>query len=221
MDNLLIIFAKYPESGSVKTRLGKGIGYQEAARLYETLLRELIEGVTPCSAEKENCNDIGGHNSGYDLNLFVDDRHSLDAYRLKLGSHLIYVHQKGSDLGEKMIHAFDHAFKRGYERVVLMGSDIPMVDSKAIVSFFEDLTKDQMVIGPTTDGGYYAIGFKKGVDYRPIFQGIPWSTDSVFKITVNKAISLGIPHTIETERFDIDTVEDLLRYNAFISNLCR
>ncbi len=204
MENLLILFAKYPEAGRVKTRLGKEIGFQAAANLYETLLKQLIENLG------ENWGENG---SDYDLNLFVDDQQSIEAYQEKLGRDLTFFYQSGSDLGEKMTQAFDNGFQRGYQRVILIGSDIPFLDSKAIKLFFDDLTRQSMVIGPTLDGGYYMIGFQRGVITYPfLFQGIPWSRPTVFDETLKKARSHGLDLSIEKMWFDIDTSTDLDLY---------
>ena len=200
MENLLILFAKYPQAGRVKTRLGQDIGFQAAADLYETLLHQLVEYLAQ--------NDVT-----YDLNLFVDDGKSFEAYRTKLGQDLTYLYQSGSDLGEKMAQAFDNGFQRGYQRVILIGSDIPFLDSKAIELFFDDLIRKSMVIGPTLDGGYYMIGFQRGVTAYPLlFQEIPWSSHMVFDETLKKARSHGLDLSIEKRWFDIDTLPDLDLY---------
>lgn len=199
MENLLIVFIKYPEPGRVKTRLGRQIGYEQAAQLYEELVKQQIT-------------DLDGNS--YDLAYYVDDSRPLDQYRLKFGSNLNFFMQKGRDLGERMARAFEESFERRYERVILMGSDIPLVSGADVTLFFNHLLTHQMVIGPAEDGGYYMIGCQKGISVGPLFENIVWSTPDVLKTTLARVSGLNV--RIEKTWFDIDNQEDLKLYQHLV-----
>lgn len=199
MKDLLIVFIKYPEPGRVKTRLGRQIGYEQAALLYEELVKQQIR-------------DLDGNS--YDLAYYVDDNQPLEQYRLKFGSNLNFFMQKGKDLGERMACAFEESFGRHYERVILMGSDIPLVSGSDVTLFFNHLLTHQMVIGPAEDGGYYMIGCQKGISVGPLFENIAWSTPDVFKTTLARASDLNVK--IEKTWFDIDNQEDLKLYQHLV-----
>jgi rSAM/selenodomain-associated transferase 1 len=201
MDNLLILFIKYPEPGRVKTRLGSKIGYEQAALLYEQLVKQQILDL--------NC-------ECYDLACYVDDNHTIDQYQSKFGSDLNFFIQKGRNLGERMAQAIEQSFKRQYKSVILMGSDIPLVKKSDLNIFFKHLLTFQMVIGPARDGGYYMIGFQRGIPILPLFQNIAWSTPDVFEITLTRASELNVK--IGKTWFDIDTLEDLNLYRHLLKN---
>lgn len=229
MENLLIVFIKYPEPGRVKTRLGRKIGYEQAARVYEELVKQQILDLTcdrlwetPANASQSK----GFHCSldkkatppsdpaGYDLACYVDDSRPIDQYRLKFGNTLNFFVQRGRDLGERMARAFEESFERQYKRVILMGSDIPLVKKSDVNLFFNHLLNDQMVIGPARDGGYYMIGCQRGISVLPLFENMAWSTPDVFKTTLARASDLTVK--IEKTWFDIDTPEDLKLYQGFL-----
>lgn len=199
MKNLLILFIKYPEPEQVKTRLGRQIGYVNSARLYEQMVKQQLSDLI-CNA--------------YDLACYVDDGHEIDQYMAKFGPALSFFYQHGKDLGERMAEAIVESFQRGYARVILMGSDIPLLDAPGVRLFFDHLRTAQMVIGPAMDGGYYMIGFQRNVSVWPIFQNIAWSTTNVFKNTLANAADLKVE--IEKLWFDMDTLEDLKLYQRLI-----
>jgi rSAM/selenodomain-associated transferase 1 len=202
MENRLIIFIKYPEPGRVKTRLGCKIGYERAALVYEQLVKQQILDLAHSGP------------AGYDLACYVDDSRPIDQYRSKFGGNLNCFVQKGRGLGERMARAFEESFEQQYKRVVLMGSDIPLVNSSDITIFLNHLLTHQMVIGPARDGGYYMIGFQRGVPVRPLFENMAWSTPDVFKTTLARASGLTV--RLEKTWFDIDTLEDLKQYQDLL-----
>ena len=200
MKNLLIIFIKYPEPYRVKTRLGREIGHVKAAQLYEKMVINQISDL--------NCDH-------YDLAFYVDDRHDIASYKEKFGEDDAYFYQRGLDLGERMCRAITESFQRNYSRVILMGSDIPLVDASDVRCFFSHLHTAGMIIGPAIDGGYYMIGFHRKTDVTPLFQNIAWSSCSVFQDTIANAAHLKVH--VEKVWFDIDTQQDLEIYNNLLA----
>jgi rSAM/selenodomain-associated transferase 1 len=122
----------------------------------------------------------------------------------------------GENLGERMKNGFLEAFSMNFKRVVLIGSDIPDLPLEFIEEAFTSLLEKDAVIGPSTDGGYYLIGFKDKSFSPRVFEGIPWSTKRVFEETMNvsKQEEL-LVHTLQPLT-EIDTIEDL-RINPFDS----
>ena len=200
MENLLILFLKYPEPERVKTRLGRDIGFVQAARIYEKMVLQQISDLT-CGV-------------AYDLALYVDDRHEIASYKKKFGGSWSYFYQRGENLGKRMAQAMTDAFQLGYTRVVLMGSDVPRVDVPAVNHFFDHLVTADMVIGPAVDGGFYMIGFQNKIDVFPVFENITWSAATVFEHTMGNAADLKVQ--VEKIWFDVDTAGDLGMYEHLL-----
>jgi rSAM/selenodomain-associated transferase 2/rSAM/selenodomain-associated transferase 1 len=123
-----------------------------------------------------------------------------------LGPRAIYSIQCAGDLGERMAHALSTAFQKGCHRVILFGTDIPELSASVLEQAFERLKEKDMVIGPSTDGGYWLIGLKKDAD---LFADIPWGTKGVLQETLSRAERLSLSADLLNPLTDIDTVEDL------------
>jgi rSAM/selenodomain-associated transferase 1 len=177
--NVLIIFVKYPEPATVKTRLAKSIGKDSAARLY----RAFVEAVVKRTEGKRFQRVIFYSPSGKERQM-----------RNWLGAGLEFYPQEGAILGERLSRAFQFAFKNGAKKVVAIGSDSPTIDKRIILDAFRRLKRAQCVIGPASDGGYYLIGLSSF--YDGIFKGICWGTGSVLGRTVDKLRRLKIKYAI-------------------------
>jgi len=162
LKNALICFLKFPEPGHVKTRLAVDLGEAPAADLYATLAERVLTEVYPLE------ND-------YDLILYVDGRHDVSRFQSWLGDAWAYRLQGEGDLGARMAQAVQWALDAGYERVALIGSDCVGMDQVFIEEMFAALDEHDVVLGPSTDGGYYLIGLK--AVYPWLFDDIEWSTD--------------------------------------------
>ena len=108
-----------------------------------------------------------------------------------------------------MANAIRDTLSIGYQKVVIIGSDSPDLPPEYIQEGFRRLDSSDMVIGPSTDGGYYLIGGRKEL---PLFDGIPWSSNKVFEMTLKKARGYGLTLSVLNQWYDIDTWEDLLRF---------
>jgi rSAM/selenodomain-associated transferase 1 len=193
-DRCLLFFIKNPEKGKVKTRLASAVGGEMAVRLYKRFLLEMLSTL----------------NKGtflFYLCLYPAD--ALEDLRKWLGEEYLYMTQQGEDLGERMKNGFMEALAMKFKRVVLIGSDIPDLPLEFIEEAFTSLQEKDVVIGPSLDGGYYLIGFKDKTFSARVFEGIHWSTESVFEKTLKVLKQEGLTvHTLQPLR-DIDTVEDL------------
>lgn len=192
----VILFVKAPQAGQVKTRLGRVIGYEQAAELYTCFAQDVL--TTLCQLPITP------------LIFFAPD-HAHQQVQAWLGDHKYYP-QQGRNLGERMSHAFRHSFELGYEQTLIVGSDSPDLPLSHLQGALQHLEADEVVIGPSADGGYYALGFSQ-VNYCPqVFEGIAWSTESVRSQTLhilqqhNRRVYQLPPW------YDVDTLDELRRF---------
>ena len=186
--NLTIVFVRNPELGKVKTRLAKTIGDKKALNIYILLLKHTESVLQKVSSDKVVY---------YSEEIQNNDLWSNRCFQKKL--------QKGNDLGERMQHAFETAFKEGYEKVVIVGSDLFDLKAAHIENAFKALENHDLVIGPSLDGGYYLLGMK--VLHPAVFKNKQWGTDSVLETTLKNLEQENVK-LLEALN-DIDTFEDL------------
>ena len=190
----LIIFGRYPLPGRTKTRLIPALGPAGAADLQRRLTEKILETVRTFARPR----DIGVEV------CFVGD--SKQKMRRWLGSGAIFSRQVPGNLGIRMQAAFLNAFQRGVARVILLGTDIPQLSTNHLEESFNALAENDVVIGPSTDGGYWLIGLKHPVE---LFEGINWGIDDVFAQTLALAKKQGLRVKTLTPLTDIDTAKDL------------
>ena len=193
-DNAVIVFVKAPEKGRVKTRLAKGVGDAAALELYRCFVMDVLDMV---------------RSTPWDLRVYYYPETAYDLVRTWLGDALDFFPQKGAALGDKMENALADTFAAGYEKAVLIGSDLPDLPFGIIDTAFKGLEQCSAAIGPSRDGGYYLIGFTAAGFSPRIFHGIPWSTNQVFDLTLNKFKDQQVSHYTLPVWQDIDTREDL------------
>lgn len=159
--------------------------------------------------------------SEINLVVFFDESVPLNDYRNWLGDR-IFSPQKGTDLGERMANAFASAFKQGYEKAVLTGSDLPGLNPQIIREGFEHLENSPACIGPAKDGGYYSIGFRKKNFTAEIFENIEWSTSAVYNQTMERFSENKINAAVLPCFSDVDNLEELesLLQNQEATELC-
>jgi len=191
------MFAKYWEPGRVKTRLAATIGPDAASALY----REFIY----CLALRLDA--IGQRRVVY----FTPNDRAAD-FRELLPSSWDLETQCDGDLGRRMQHYFDHSLCRGSDRIVLIGSDSPTLSPRIVEKAFRALEDHRVVLGPTTDGGYYLIGVRDAVP--PIFEGIEWSTRAVWQQTIEALQRSGTNYAELEPWYDVDERPDLQRLRA-------
>jgi rSAM/selenodomain-associated transferase 1 len=186
----IIIFLKYPELGRSKTRLAATIGDENALKVYKELLSHT---------------NLITKDLNFDKFIFYD---KVSSNKMPWGDDIYHTaYQKQSDLGGRMEDAFEQLFKKGYERVLIIGSDCYELEQNVIKSAFEKLKDKQVVIGPAKDGGYYLLGLSKMI--KSIFNDVAWSTENVYSDTVKILNSLNIQHDTTPTLSDIDVFDDL------------
>lgn len=195
--NALLVFLRAPEKGRVKTRLAKALGDEKALLAYQGFVRDTLENITPAGYTPVLC-------------YHPPDKHQLIAQWL--GGSYSYWPQHGTSLGSRMANGFINAFAKGFDQVVLMGTDVPDLPHSHIHDAFAALKTHSAVVGPSKDGGYYLIGFRAQGFLPSVFKNIPWGTGQVLSDTLaifgkNKASVFLLPPWQ-----DIDDIEDLQDY---------
>lgn len=188
----IMIFAKAPVPGAVKTRLIPAIGEAGAARLAREMLAGTVaEAIAAGLVEPELC---------------ASPRPDAEAWRGLLPSGVRLSDQGSGDLGERLAAAAGRVIGAG-ERVLLIGTDCPDLDAGRLREAAARLDDRDAVIHPAADGGYVLLGLRR---YDPsLFGGIAWSTDTVAADTIARIAALGWSlHVGDTLR-DIDEPADL------------
>lgn len=189
-ENLLIIFARNPVLGKVKTRLAREIGDERALEVYLKLLEH-----THKVADESNCEKQVYYTES------LDDFGLLDYF--KFNKRL----QEGEDLGERMHNALKSGFDEGYKNVVIIGSDCIELNAAMIDEAFEALSNVECVLGPASDGGYYLIGLRHMRDF--LFQDKTWSSSDVLLDTLLDLQNARMSYQLLPTLNDIDTKRDL------------
>lgn len=192
--DLLLIFTRNPELGKCKTRLAAKVGNQAALAIYEFLLQHTVNITKELPVQKQVY---------YSEEIWNDDIWENGFYEKKL--------QKGQDLGKRMENAFRHGFASGFERIIVIGSDMYDLSHIDLEKAYATLKKHDFIVGPAEDGGYYLLGMKKLK--TGIFKDKDWGTATVFKDTLNSLI--GENYALLPIRNDVDHYEDIQHIKAF------
>ena len=193
----LIVFAKRPEPGAVKTRLTATLTPEEAARLYEAFLRDALSQY-----------------QGLDVDVRLYFSPPVEAIPEGLIPEGVSVHgQQGPGLGARMKIAFVESFAEGYERLVIIGTDHPTLPTAFIEQAFEALEQPfSICVGPSDDGGYYLLGMN---DFYPeVFHDMRYSHADVFEQTLERAGRTAAHLTLLPPWYDVDTPDTLRRLVA-------
>ncbi len=195
MKTALILFVRNPVLGKVKTRLAKTAGDTAALAIYKALLRH-----TNVVAKSMQCDKY----VFYADNIAEYDIWENTIYQKKL--------QAGNDLGARMHAAFEALFSKGYQHICIIGSDCYELTTATIQQAFNALLQNDVVIGPSADGGYYLLGLS--CMQPSLFKDIAWSTSKVLEQTIAACIAAGCSHRLLATLHDIDTEEDWIQYQT-------
>jgi hypothetical protein len=196
----VIIFARYPNKGKVKTRLAKEIGEESALEFYKSCAENTFAECKKLKSEKIL------------LYLFYSDVKDKALITKWAGSEFLFIPQTGTTLGEKMQNAFEEVFSNGVKKAVIIGTDIPDIEANLIKDSCDILNCADTVIGPSADGGYYLLGMKKAHTF--LFNDIKWSTNSVFAETCNRIIINKLTFFVLPKLIDIDIKDDFIEWSA-------
>jgi len=191
---IILLFIKVPIKGQVKSRLAADVGEEAALDLYKSFVLDIIDTL---------------EGSGYTLRICYYPHDRADMFTSLFGIRYRMMPQEGKDLGEKMENAFKQIFSEGYTRAILIGSDIPDLAPAVLRDALESLTKNDVVIGPASDGGYYLIGFHKDSLLPRIFHNREWGTERVFQDTMDILRNTSLRVHLAPQWSDVDTIGDL------------
>ena len=188
----IAVFAKAPVAGEVKTRLVATLGAEGAARLHQVLVERAL--ATALAARLGPVTLWCAPETSHPFFLWCAKRFGVELRR-----------QEGSDLGERMHHAFAQAA----DPLVLIGSDCPAMDARDLVAAAEALRTDDAVFVPAEDGGYVLVGLARA-DAR-VFADVPWSTARVMATTRDRLREAGLRWRELPELWDVDRPDDYVR----------
>lgn len=195
----LVIFAKAPVPGQVKTRLCPPLTADEAATLHGSFVIDMLERTKVATAKLK---------LPFDRYLACAPSSTLVFFQIMEERQSVkLIDQVGDDLGARMQQAFATLFGKGYQQVFIVGTDIPSLPLDHYKQALALLDTHDVVLGPALDGGYYLIGLKQP---RPeLFADIAWSTDRVLAATQEKTATLDLKTALLPPWRDVDTIDDL------------
>ena len=198
----LLIFARVPALGRVKSRLAAAVGQPAALAIYHELLT-----ITRTAAEAAEV----------PTTVWLADATGPEPTDSEAGewAEMTTRCQQAGDLGERMTAAFAAAFAAGASRVAIIGTDCPGLRAHHLIQAFALLVEHDVVLGPATDGGYYLLGLRQ--PHPELFQNKAWSTDTVLADPVADAHRLGRRVALLPELRDVDTADDLAIWRAQMS----
>lgn len=192
----LLLFAKQPRPGRVKTRLAATIGDEAACGLYRAFLADLAELVR------------GGP---WRTRWWVEG--DIRAFREVVGGEDEVLRQCAGDLGQRLTAAFEDAFARDADPAAAVGSDCPLLTRRHLASLFDAVEQGaDAAILQSEDGGYAAVALGRAIPQA--FTGIPWSTEGVLPATLSALAEAGCRAAVLGPVFDVDREEDLRRLAA-------
>ena len=198
-DAALVIFAKAPIPGEVKTRLCPPLTPDEAATLHGSFVLDMLERTKLAVTTRQ---------LPFHRYLACAPSSALVFFKImeeRQGVRLL--DQVGEDLGQRMHRTSVDLFAKGYKQVIIVGTDVPTLPLSVYQEAFAILGRSDVVLGPALDGGYYLIGLTQPAE--KLFAGVPWSTDQVLAVTQQNAKTLGLSVGLTTAWRDVDTITDL------------
>lgn len=200
-DTLLVV-AKQPAPGQTKTRLCPPLTPSQAAELYECFLRDTLDAMRKVPGVEPVI--------GYLPNDAQDYFH-------QLAPDMSLIRQRGSSLGERLDGLLKQALTGGSRKAVVMDSDSPTLPVDYLSMAFEQLTETDVVLGPTTDGGYYLIGVKQ--PQPRLLRQVQMSTSHVLADTLALARASRLSVSLLPNWYDVDTIADLRRLESEIAEM--
>ncbi len=199
LSTALVIFAKAPILGHVKTRLCPPLTPDEAATLHGSFVLDTLERTKAAVGRLKLSMDRHLACAPSTTHVFFKIMEERQGVKL--------IDQVGDDLGARMHQAVETMFSRGYRRTVLIGTDVPTVPLEHFKQALTLLDSHELVLGPALDGGYYLIGMNRTIP--ELFTNMPWSTDQVLRLTQDRAAQLGLKTALLQPWRDVDTLADL------------
>ena len=197
MSRALLIFARRPHPGRVKTRLSPYLSPEEAAEFYDCMVRDVMARTAALEVDVRF--------------LFYEDDGEAEGYFRGVDEKLVLWPQDGAGLGERLASAFAEIFSRGFRTAVVIGADSPDLPLSYISEAFERLESGSadIVFGPTEDGGYYLAALQSS--HPELFLDVPWSTENVLAVSLHRTAEAGLHPFLLPCWYDVDEPADLGR----------
>ena len=195
----LIIFARAPQLGRVKTRLAPPLSARQALSFHVACLESTahLAASLPPSIEKW---------------LYLTSGAAAGRRQLRLPISIRMGRQRGSDLGKRLERALREQQRAGAGSVVVIGSDSPMLSLRRLRYSFSAVTRSQAVLGPARDGGFYLMGLAlPGLKLRGLFDGVDWGGPRAYRQMRARLQSAGLRLALLPPSYDVDTPSDLAR----------
>ncbi len=197
MKRALIVMARHPTPGETKTRLCPPFRPDQAAALYERFLLQVFRTVRSVP--------------GIARFVAYTPADRIDYFR-EIAPDFELMPQQGDGLGERLDVALSAVLARGFDGVVVLGSDAPTLPLAHLAAAFDLLEQVDIVLGPCEDGGYYLIGAKR--PQPRLLREVRMSTPTVLQDTLELAAQEGLAVGLAPRWYDVDTIEDLRRMKA-------
>jgi rSAM/selenodomain-associated transferase 1 len=197
MGSVCVVMVKAPRAGAVKTRLAPPLTRALAASLAACFARDTVGSARRVAGETIVAYAPDDGRAALE-SLFKDDG-------------LLWLAQRGEDLGARIESAAVYAFARGRGSVVIVGTDSPTLPPSYVERAFASLSSGEsdVALGPTEDGGYYLVGLRQ--NFAGLFGNVEWSTPRAYAQTAENVARAGL-RLLELPRwYDVDTPADLLR----------
>jgi len=195
---LLVVVAKAPVPGEVKTRLYPKLTIDEATDLYRCFLQDRIKEI--------------GRLTEIDLAISYTPEESKEYFSRFITNGFHLFPQRGKNLGERLSNIFKDKLADKYDAVSIIDSDTPDLPRSIVQQSFQLLMSNGVdaVFGPCDDGGYYLVAMRR--PQPDLFQHIPWSTEAVLATTLERANAIGLKAELLPRWNDLDTFEDLIEF---------
>lgn len=196
----LAVMAKVPGMTAVKSRLHESLGVERATELYRCFLLDRLDAVATLR--------------GVSGAVAFTPREGEALMKTLAPPALALVAQRGGDLGERLSNLVTDLLGLGHVAALAVDSDSPTLPMAYMEEAATILSRGRcdVVLGPCEDGGYYLVGLRSPLP--ALFEGIPWSTDAVLAVTVDRARDRGLSVHLLPQWFDVDTEADLRRLHA-------
>lgn len=201
----LILFAKQPVAGEVKTRMQPQYSLEQAANIAQYFIEASV------------ANAVIHWAGPVSIYASPDTSHPIFS-KLAMQYDLKLYSQQGNDLGLRMHAAIEDGIKR-HGAAAVMGCDLPHCPQSVFENAFSLMSNKQAVLGPTRDGGYYFLGLTES--HAALFTAIEWGTDKVLADTLSRAASLQIDIALLLTMQDIDTATELLEVARIFPDLAQ
>jgi uncharacterized protein len=189
----LIVMVKQPWAGLSKTRLCPPFTYEEAAGMYEALMRDTF--------------DLASGLSHTVFGVAVSPRGAEDYFRAITPPGTLLLPVEAADTGGCLSQALEKLLGMGFNKAIALCSDGPSLPREYLCQAFDLLNRFDVVFGPAYDGGYYLVGLTR--PHPRLFQGIPWSTDLVLTESLAHAARLGLRSALTPPWYDVDTAAEV------------